>query len=162
MRDMQSIPMNEHAFPANISRKISPYLVTPWFTLALAAMMVIIYLLDLRYPTGSTGVASLFYTPHSFVLGKAVFRHSNGLCSYPALSCGGICFFTPGNTDISRPSHPSHFFRVLYQHINPALESTSPSIQDKKFSKNLKLFIIAIVVYPKSQSVNIPLPWISR
>ena len=44
---VQSIPGNEQAFPANIFRKISPYLVTPWFTLALAAMMVIIYLLDL-------------------------------------------------------------------------------------------------------------------
>ena len=62
MRDMQSIPMNEHAFPANISRKISPYLVTPWFTLALAAMMVIIYLLDLSTPLG-VPVWLLYFIP---------------------------------------------------------------------------------------------------
>ena len=59
---VQSIPMNEHAFPANISRKISPYLVTPWFTLALAAMMVIIYLLDLNTPLG-VPVWLLYFIP---------------------------------------------------------------------------------------------------
>jgi hypothetical protein len=59
---VQSIPVNEHAFPANISRKISPYIVTPWFTLALAAMMVIIYLLDLSTPLG-VPVWLLYFIP---------------------------------------------------------------------------------------------------
>jgi hypothetical protein len=59
---VQSIPINEHAFPAKISRKVSPYLVTPWFTLALAAMMVIIYLLDLSTPLG-VPVWLLYFIP---------------------------------------------------------------------------------------------------
>jgi len=59
---VQSIPINEHAFPANISRKISPYLVAPWFTLALAVMMVIIYILDLSTPLG-VPVWLLYFIP---------------------------------------------------------------------------------------------------
>jgi len=59
---VQSIPRNEHAFPANISKKISPYLVTPWFTLTLAVMMVTIYLLDLSTPLG-VPVWLLYFIP---------------------------------------------------------------------------------------------------
>ncbi len=59
---VQSIPINEHAFPANISRKISPYLATPWFTLALAAIIITIYLLDLNTPLG-VPVWLLYFIP---------------------------------------------------------------------------------------------------
>ena len=59
---VQSIPINEHAFPANISRKISPYLTSPWVTLAIAAIIITIYVIDLNTPLG-VPVWVLYFIP---------------------------------------------------------------------------------------------------
>ena len=135
---VQSIPINEHAFPANISRKISPYLVTPWFTLTLAAMMVIIYLLDLSTPLG-VPVWLLYFIPLILSFWSRPYFAIPTVCVVTLLFLvAGFVFSPPGIQTSAALVHPSHFFRVLYLHINPALESTSPSIQDKKSSKNLK------------------------
>lgn len=59
---LQSIPFHEHASPVNISRKIVPCLVSPWFTLALAVMILVTYGLDLITPLG-VPVWLLYFVP---------------------------------------------------------------------------------------------------
>jgi hypothetical protein len=48
---MDSVKSDEHA-PAQLSRKIPPHLAGPWFTLALAAIILFTYILDLNTPLG--------------------------------------------------------------------------------------------------------------
>lgn len=59
---MQSIPLNDHAFLADISRRIYPYLTSPWVTLAIAAIIIIIYIIDLNTPLG-VPVWVLYFIP---------------------------------------------------------------------------------------------------
>ena len=59
---MQSIDHDGHTFPARIIRKISPYLSGPWFRLALVAIMLVIYALDLSTPLG-VPVWLLYFIP---------------------------------------------------------------------------------------------------
>lgn len=59
---MQSIHHDDHPLPVPFLQKISPYLSGPWFTLALAAMMLITYNLDLITPLG-VPVWVLYFIP---------------------------------------------------------------------------------------------------
>lgn len=59
---VETIPLDKHEFPTNIFRKISSYLATPWFTLVLAAMIVVIYILDLNTPLG-VPIWLLYFVP---------------------------------------------------------------------------------------------------
>jgi ABC-type proline/glycine betaine transport system permease subunit len=59
---MQLIPFYDHAFLADISRRISPCLTSPWFTFTLAAIIIFIYILDLNTPLG-VPVWLLYFIP---------------------------------------------------------------------------------------------------
>jgi hypothetical protein len=59
---MQSIPLYDHAFLADISRRISPYLTSPRATLAIAAIIITIYIIDLNTPLG-VPVWVLYFIP---------------------------------------------------------------------------------------------------
>ncbi|MCU0630308.1 MAG: hypothetical protein MUF37_04050 [Methanoregulaceae archaeon] len=59
---MQSIDHEGYPFPARIIRKISPYLSGPWFRVALVAIMLVIYALDLSTPLG-VPVWLLYFIP---------------------------------------------------------------------------------------------------
>jgi hypothetical protein len=59
---MQSVKLDEHTILSQISQKISPYLAGPWFMLALAAMVLATYSLDLATPLG-VPVWLLYFIP---------------------------------------------------------------------------------------------------
>jgi hypothetical protein len=59
---MQLIPVYDHAFLADISRRISPYLTSPWVTFAIAAIIITIYIIDLNTPLG-VPVWVLYFIP---------------------------------------------------------------------------------------------------
>jgi hypothetical protein len=59
---VQSIDHEGYPFPARIIRKISPYLSGPWFRVALVAIMLVIYALDLSTPLG-VPVWLLYFIP---------------------------------------------------------------------------------------------------
>jgi hypothetical protein len=59
---VQSIDHKGHTFPARIIQKISPYLSGPWFRLALVAIMLVTYALDLSTPLG-VPVWLLYFIP---------------------------------------------------------------------------------------------------
>lgn len=59
---MQSIPLYDHAFLADISRRISPYLNSPWGTLSIAVIIITIYIIDLNTPLG-VPVWLLYFIP---------------------------------------------------------------------------------------------------
>jgi hypothetical protein len=107
---VQSIPINEHAFPANISRKISPYLATPWFTLTLAVMMVIIYLLDLSTPLG-VPVWLLYFIPLILSFWSRPYFAIPTVCVVTLLFLGaGFVFSPPG----IQTSSAALFNRVIF------------------------------------------------
>lgn len=59
---MQSIPLNDHGFLADIHRRISPYLASPRVTLAIVAIIFSIYIIDLNTPLG-VPVWVLYFIP---------------------------------------------------------------------------------------------------
>ena len=59
---MQSIPLYDHASPADNSKKITAYLSSPWVTLAIAAIIITIYVIDLNTPLG-VPVWVLYFIP---------------------------------------------------------------------------------------------------
>lgn len=59
---MQSMDFGKPVFPADMSRKVSPFLAGPWFLLALAMMILVTYNFDLITPLG-VPVWLLYFVP---------------------------------------------------------------------------------------------------
>lgn len=117
---MQSIPVNEHAFLANISKKIPPYFVTPWFTFTLAVMMVIIYLLDLSTPLG-VPVWLLYFIPLILSFWSRPYFAIPTICVVTLLFLVAGFVFSPPGIQTSAALLMRTIFSVVFIGISVAL-----------------------------------------
>lgn len=91
---MKSINPDEHVIPVKITLKIYSFFATPWFTLTLAAMMLVTYILDLNTPLG-VPIWLLYFIPLILSFwSKPVFAVPT-VCVVTLLFLAGGYFFSP-------------------------------------------------------------------
>ncbi|HUT39362.1 MAG TPA: hypothetical protein VMW77_08680 [Methanoregula sp.] len=110
---MKSINLDEHALPVKISRKISPYLAGPWFTLALAAMMLVTYILDLNTPLG-VPIWLLYFIPLIFSFWSKPYFAVPTVCVVTLLFLAAGFIFSPSGIQTSAALFMRTVFSVVY------------------------------------------------
>jgi len=110
---MQSIPLYDHAFLANISRRISPYLTSPWVTLAIAAIIIAIYILDLNTPLG-VPVWVLYFIPLILSFWSRPYFAIPTVCTVTLLFLTAGYIFSPPGIQTSAALFNRVLFSVIF------------------------------------------------
>jgi hypothetical protein len=110
---MQSIPPYDHAFLADISRRISPYLTSPLVTLAIAAIIIAIYILDLNTPLG-VPVWVLYFIPLILSFWSRPFFAIPTVCIVTLLFLAAGYVFSPPGIQTSAALFNRVLFSVIF------------------------------------------------
>jgi hypothetical protein len=110
---MQSIPLYDHTFMADSSRKITAYLSSPYVTLAIAAIIITIYVIDLNTPLG-VPVWVLYFIPLILSFWSRPYFAIPTVCTVTLLFLAAGYMFSPPGIQTSAALFNRVIFSVIF------------------------------------------------